>query len=133
MSDYLEVQLRAHLHRSATFSKPANLWVSLHTADPTDAGTGAEVSGGSYGRVQLDPDDANWSAPDSTGGVTKNLVALTFPAPTADWGTVTHFAIWSAATGGNMYESGALDAPVTINNGDGAPVFDIGTLVITFA
>jgi len=133
MSDYLEVQLRAHIFRTATMSKPGALHVSLHTATPTDAGTGAEVSGGSYARVNLAPGDANWSAPDAMGGLTANLAAITFPSPTANWGTVTHFAIWDAASGGNMLIYGALSTPKTINNGDAAPSFAAGAVQVTFA
>lgn len=132
MSDYLEVELRKHIFRTGSFTKPSALYVSLHTADPLDAGTGTEVSGGSYARVRRDPLDANWSAPDATGGVTSNSAAITFPAPTANWGTVTHFAIFDASSAGNCIGSGALGASKTINNGDAAPSFAIGALTITF-
>ena len=133
MSDFLEVELRKHIFRTGSFTKPAALFVSLHTADPTDAGTGAEVAGGSYARVQREPLDANWSAPDGVGGLTDNVAVITFPAPTANWGVVTHFAIWSALTLGNMLIHGALTTPKTINSGDAAPSFAIGALDVTFA
>lgn len=133
MSDYLEGQLRAHIFRTASFTKPTALYISLHTADPTDAASGAEVSGGSYARVQRDPLDANWTAPDATGGLTDNVAAITFPAPTANWGVVTHFAIWDAATLGNMLVHGQLTTPKTINSGDAAPSFAAGALDVTFA
>jgi len=133
MSDYLEVQLRKHLFRTGSFTKPTALWISLHTADPTDAGSGAEVSGGNYARQELDPGDANWSGVSATDGLAKNLTAITFPAPTAGWGTVTHFAIWDAGSGGNMLISAALTTPKVVNSGDGAPFFDVNTLVVTFA
>lgn len=132
MSDYLEGQLRAHIFRTASFTKPTALYVSLHTADPTDAGTGTEVSGGSYARVNLAPGDANWSAPDATGGVTANLATITFPAPSANWGTVTHVGVWDASVAGNMLTYGTLTTPKTINSGDGAPSFAIGALQFTF-
>src|SRR5690349_19768728 len=96
MSDYLEVQLRKHIFRTGSFTKPSELWVSLHTGSLADDASGTEVSGGSYARVQNDPGDANWSAPDSTGGVTANVAAITFPAPTADWGTIAWAGVWDA-------------------------------------
>jgi hypothetical protein len=133
MSDYLEDALRKHIFRTGSFTKPSALWVSLHTADPTDAGTGAEVSGGSYVRVQRDPLDANWSAASATDGITKNSAAITFPAPTANWGVVTHFGIWDASSAGNLICYGQLGTPKTINNGDAAPSFAIDAIVITFA
>lgn len=133
MSDYLEVELRKHIFRTGSFTKPSALYVSLHTADPTDAGTGTEVSGGSYARVQRDPLDANWTGASSTSGLTDNAAAITFPSPTANWGVVTHFAIWDASTSGNMICYGSLTTPKTINNGDAAPSFATGDLDITFA
>lgn len=133
MSDYLEVELRRHIFRTGSFTKPSVLAVGLFTAAPTDAGGGTEVSGGSYARVSVNPLDANWSAPDATGGVTANVSAVTFPAPTANWGTVTHFAIFDATTAGNMLVYGALTASRIINNGDAAPSFAPGALTVTFA
>lgn len=133
MSDYLEAQLRTHIFRTGTFAKPTALYVSLHTADPTDAATGAEVTGGAYARVQRNPLDANWTAASATDGVTDNAADITFPAPTANWGTVTHFGIWDAPTGGNLLCYGALTTPRTINSGDPAPVFSAGALDVTFA
>jgi hypothetical protein len=133
MSDYLEVELRKHIFRTGSFTKPSALYVSLHTADPTDAGGGAEVSGGSYARVQRDPLDANWTAVSATDGVTKNAATITFPAPSANWGSVTHFGIWDASSGGNLICHGALGTPKTVNNGDPAPSFAADAIVITFA
>lgn len=109
------------------------VYVALFTAAPSDAGGGTEVSGGSYARVAVAPADANWSAPDATGGLTDNVAAVTFPAPTANWGQATHFAIFDRATGGNMLIWGALAQAKTINNGDPAPSFPIGALDITLA
>ena len=133
MSDYLEGQIRAHIFRTATFTKPTTLYVALFTAAPSDSGGGTEVTGGSYARVQRDPLDANWTAASATNGLTDNAAAITFPAPTANWGSVTHWGIFDASTAGNLYFHGALTTPKTVNNGDPAPAFAIGALAITFA
>jgi hypothetical protein len=109
------------------------VYVALFTSDPTDAGSGTEVTGGSYARVQYDPTDANWSAPDATGGLTQNLAAITFPSPTANWGVVTHFAIFDRAAIGNLTAHGVLTTPKTVNNGDPAPTFPIGAVSLTYA
>ena len=133
MSDYLEGQLRAHLFRTASFTKPTTLAVALFTAAPSDAGGGTEVTGGRYARVSVNPLDANWTAASSTDGVTTNASAITFAAPTANWGTVTHFAIYDATSAGNLLVWGALTASRVISNGDAAPSFAAGALAITFA
>jgi len=141
MSDYLENQIVDHLFRTATFSKPTTVYVALFTAAPSDAGGGTEVSGGSYARVQVGPADASWNATQGgttgassgTGGLTDNAADVTFPTPSANWGTVTHFGIFDASTGGNLLIHGALTTSKTVNNGDPAPKFTAGDLDVTFA
>jgi hypothetical protein len=109
------------------------IWVALYTADPTDSGVGGtEVSGGSYARQPVDPGDANWSAPDLTGGITRNVNAITFPPPTAAWGFIQWFALWDSQTGGRMIISGQVAPGKTVNSGDPAPLFPASTLVLTF-
>lgn len=133
MTDYLENELIKHLFRTGSFTKPADIYIALYTSATSDDGTGTEVTGGSYARVQVSPADANWDATSGTDGKTANTGAVTFPAPTANWGTVTHFAILDASTAGNMLFHSALTTSRTINNGDQAPVFSAGDLTVTLA
>ena len=138
MTDYLEGQLRAHLFRTASFAKPSVLALALCTADPTDAATGAScnevANAGAYARQVLNPLDANWSAPDATGGVTRNQSIVTFPQATASWGTVTHFVITDSATygAGNVLIKGTLTVSKLIGNGDQFK-FPVDSLTVTFA
>jgi hypothetical protein len=142
MSDYLENKLVDLTLRGQAFTAPATLYFSLHTAATTDAGGGTEVTGGSYARVSVTASLANFAGTQSagstaassgTGGVTSNNGTITFAAPTANWGTVTHWAVWDASTAGNMLYHGALTTSKTINNGDAAPSFAAAALVLTFA
>jgi hypothetical protein len=140
-SDALETSVLNMVFRNTSFTPPTpSVFISLHTADPTDAGTGTEVSGGSYARVAVATGTSGtgvgsgWSAPAAGAGTvmqTANTGVITFPNPTANWGTVTHFGIWSASSAGVLYYSGALTTSRTINNGDSQPSFAIGALVIT--
>ena len=133
MNDYLEVEIRKHVFRTGSFTKPTVLAVALYTAAPGEAGGGTEVTGGSYARVQRDPLDANWTAASATDGLTDNAADLTYPAPTASWGLVTHMAILDATSAGNFLFYGALTASKTVNSGDPAPKFSTGDLDVTFA
>ena len=142
MSDYLENKLVDLTLRGQAFTAPATLCFGLHTSATTDAGGGAEVSGGSYARKAVTASLANFAgtqaaasttASSGTGGVTSNNGLIDFPAPTANWGTVTHWSVWDASTGGNMLFHGALTTAKTINNGDAAPSFAAAALVLTFA
>lgn len=125
MSNYLEDALINATLRATTFTSPATVYVSLHTADPTDAGTGTEVSGGSYARQS-----ASFAAP--SNGASATDADITFPQATGSWGTVTHIGIWDASTSGNLFYHTALDASKTIDTGD---IFKIasGSLTVTLA
>lgn len=137
-SDYAENALIDHVFRTATFTKPATVYVGLLTAAPTDAGGGTEVTGGAYARVAVSSVDASWlgthgsatGVSSGTNGTISNAATVDFPAPTANWGQVTNFAIYDAATAGNLIIQSALTTPKTINNGDAAPSFGVGALTI---
>lgn len=132
MSDYLENKLIDQIFRGQVFAFPATLYVALYTAPPSDAGGGTEVTGGGYARVAVTSALASWAgtqaaastaASSGTSGTTTNNAAIAFPAPTANWGVCSHFAIYDAATGGNELFWGALTIAKTVNNGDSAPSF----------
>ena len=117
MSDYLEVKLLNLTLNGTAFTAVNDPYVSLHTADPTDAGTGAEVTGGSYARTA-----ASFST--ATVGVVATDADVTFPTATATWGAVGWIGLWDAASSGNMLYHTALDATKTIDSGD---IFKITT------
>ena len=109
MSDYLEAALLNHVLRNTAYTPSATLYLSLHTADPTDAGTGAEVTGGSYARQTI-----SFSAP--SGNACSNSTQVTFTGMPAV--TVTHVGIWSASTAGNLLFYGALTASKVVAAGE---------------
>lgn len=105
-SDYLEQKLLDHTFKLATFTAPSNLYIALYTAAPSDSGGGTEVSGNAYARVQVTNDSTTWSRTSST---VSNIIAITFPAPSpSTWGTVTHYGVHDASSGGNLVDWGAL-------------------------
>lgn len=137
LTDYLENKLIDQLFRGQAYTFPSTLYVGLLTAAPSDSAAGTEVSGGSYARVGVTASMANFAGTQSagstvassgTGGTTSNNNTITFPSPTANWGTVTHFAIYDASSSGNMLVYGALTTSKTINNGDAAPSFAAAAL-----
>jgi len=125
MSNYLENALINATLRNTSYSSPATVYVGLHTADPTDAGTGTEVSGGSYARTAV-----TFGAP--SNGVTTNSADVEFPQASGSWGTITHIGIWDASSTGNLLYHTALDTSKAISSGD---IFKIasGNLSVTLA
>lgn len=130
-SDFLELELLDHVFGAAAYTAPVTLYVALYTAAPSDSGGGTEVTGGSYARVAVTNNATNFPA--ASGGAKSNGTAITFPAPTANWGTVVALAILDAASGGNFLAWADLTTNRVINNGDGAPKFAIGDLDLTLA
>jgi len=55
---------------------------------------------------------------------------ITFPTPTAGWGTVVCWSLVDAATAGNIWIYAALTVNKTINSGD-AVSFAAGALTVT--
>lgn len=139
LSDYTENNFVDYVFRAQTWTIAANFHVGLSTAACSDASVGTEVTGGAYARVSYARSLANWAGTQSagstgtssgTGGQTSNNAAITFPTPTATWGTVTHFFISDAASGGNLILCQALTSSKTINSGDTVS-FAIGALTVT--
>jgi hypothetical protein len=125
ISNYLENALINGTLRATTYTAPAAVYVSLHTADPTDAGTGAEVSGGSYVRRA-----ATFGAP--SNGVSTTTADITYPTATADYGTVGWIGIWDALTSGNLLYHTPLNIAKTISTGDTFKIVS-GNLTVTLA
>lgn len=140
MTDYLENQVADHIFRTGTFTAPTTIYIALFTTATSDDGTGTEVTGGSYARVQVGPGDSSWNgthgtttgSSSGTGGLIDNAAVITFPTATGSWGTITHFGIYDAATSGNMLFHGALSASKTIGTND-TFTFPAGDLDVTFA
>ena len=103
-------------------------FIALYTAAPGETGGGTEVSGGAYARVKHDPTDANWTANTQVAGAGRNdnALAITFPTPSANWGTITDTANLTRSTGGNFTMYTPLTTSKTVNNGDPAPNFPVG-------
>jgi len=107
-----------------------NFYVSLHTADPGEAGTQttSEATYTSYARVAVTRDAAGFTRSTST---ISNTATVTFPECTGGSNTITYFAIGTASSGtGSIIVSGALSTSRSISDGI-TPLFNAGTLAAT--
>jgi len=115
-SDYWENKILDHIFGKGSYTPPT-IYVGLSTADPTDDGSGlAEPSGNGYARTQTSA--SNWNA--ASNGSLDNVSDITFAQATGSWGTITHFALFDAATAGNILAHGVLSQSKTIGNSDTA-------------
>ena len=124
--NYWENEILDHIFGKGSYAPPT-IHVGLSTADPTDDGSGlAEPSGGGYARASTSSN--NWNT--ASGGATANANDIMFPEATGSWGTITHFALFDAASGGNMLAHGSLSASKVISSGN-AVKFAAGDLDVT--
>lgn len=86
-------------------------YIGLFTGSSSEDGGGTEISGGGYARQKVTFGSAS-------GGSMSNSEALEFPTATADWGTATAWALFDAATGGNMVWYGDITTPKALYAGD---------------
>lgn len=118
----------AGLQPSAT---AGSLYVSLHTADPTDTGDQStyETVYTDYSRQPVARSGAGWTV---SGNTVSNAALIQFPTCGVTGATVTHFGVGcSSGTGaGKLLYSGQLTAPLAVASGI-QPQFSTGELDIT--
>jgi len=107
----------ANVADNAASSPITNLHVSLHTADPGEAGTQStsETTYTSYARVAVARSGSGWT-------VTANSVSpaanIDFPQCTGGTATITHFGVGTAASGtGKLLYKGTVTPNISVSNG----------------
>lgn len=117
----------ANIADNAATAPLTNLFVSLHTADPGEAGdqTTSEATYTGYARVAVARTSGGWSVVTNNAD---NVAAITFGLCTAGSNTITNFAVGTLTSGaGKILYSGALTASLAVSNGI-TPEFAIGAL-----
>ena len=126
-SNHLEHQILNHFFRNTPAAAPAQLFLALYISDPTDADIGTEIQGGAYARQIITFGEP--SQVDGAGQIANNT-QINFPTASSNWGTVSHWGIRTAATGGNLLVHSPVPTPKIIENGDEAR-FNIGAITIS--
>lgn len=91
----------ANIADNAAASPLTNLYVSLHTGDPGEAGdqTSNEAAYTSYARVAVARSGSGWTV---TSNSVSPAATISFPACTGGSETITHFGIGTASSGAGV-------------------------------
>lgn len=120
----------ANIADNAATSPLTNLYVSLHTGDPGEAGdqTTNEISYTGYARVAVARSGSGWTV---TGNSVSPAADITFGAMTAGaGGTVTYVGIGTASSStGKLLYSGALSPTLAVTNGV-TPALGTGSTIV---
>ena len=122
MSDYLENKILDYVLRDSADWAPSTVYLALHTADPADDESGAEVE---VARQAIEFDAAH-----ATTGVTQITNIETFTSMPAV--TVTHIGIWDHLSAGNLLFHTPVTASKAVLSGDTISVA-AGAITITLA
>jgi hypothetical protein len=128
-----------NMWKGTAFTFPSTVYAALLTTVPSDdTGTGlveVSTSGTAYARQAI-VGSSGWSiiAPVSGGSGTtpeqmSNAAVITFPTPTANFGTVVGIALYDASTAGNLLYWASITSQV-INTGVVASIA-IGNLKVS--
>ena len=126
-NDVLELIFKA---TTLSWNGNTNLYISLHTADPGEAGsqTTSEATYTSYARVTVARSGSGWTV---SGNQASNAALIQFPQCTGGSSVVTHVAIGTASSGaGQVLYKGVLSSSLSVSNLV-QPQFAIGALTIT--
>jgi len=107
----------ANIADDAVTSPLTNLYVSLHTADPGEAGdqTTSECAYTSYARVAVARSGAGWTVTDNS---VSPAATIAFPAATGGTETATYAGFGTDASGaGKLLYSGAISPTIDISSG----------------
>jgi len=95
---------------ASSVTRPTSWYIGLFTSDPGEGQGGAELSGSAYARQS-----ATFTVSGNTA-TTSNVIE--YPAATGSWGTITHIAVYDAATSGTQIAYAALTTSKTIDTAD---------------
>ncbi|WP_090879897.1 hypothetical protein [Nitrosovibrio sp. Nv6] len=107
----------ANIADNAAASPLTSLYVSLHTADPGEAGdqTTSEATYTSYARVAVARSGSGWTV---TGNSVSPAAEIAFPAATGGTNTITHFGVGTASAGaGKLLYSGTVSPNISVSSG----------------
>lgn len=102
-------------------TRPTNWYLGLFTSNPGEGG-GTEISGNGYTRKAV-----TFTV---TGDTATNSGAVEFDVATGSWGTISHVAVFDAASGGAQIAYAALTIAKAIDTGD-VLRFPVGDVDIT--
>jgi len=107
----------ANLADNAASSPITNIYVSLHTGDPGEAGnqTTSECAYTSYARVAVARTSGGWTVTSNSVSPVSNI---SLPAATGGSETATHFAVGTDSSGtGKVLYKGAISPNIVISSG----------------
>ncbi len=112
LSNFAENEFLDHLLGITAWTTPATVYCGLFTTDPTDAGSGTEVTvADGYIRKACSFGSA------ASRVITQDAI-IQYDEATGTWGTISHWGLFDAESGGNLLAHGAFASPAGVVSGN---------------
>ncbi len=119
-----ELNLIKHITKQGAYLPSAEVYIALSTTEPLPDGTGVtEPAGNGYIRKQI-----LFSSP--VNRVITQSTEIIFDVPLADWGNISHYALFTDDTLGTMIAFGAFTEAKEVREGK-PPIISVGDVVVT--
>ena len=134
LTDYIVNEFLKRL--GGLLANQGSCYIGLSSTEPNVAGGGiTEPVGNGYARALFGTNNSSYGTNHAEINDNKELTnkdIIYFGEATGNWGTLTHYCLFSAATGGNLLAYGALTSPIAPVNGT-VPLIRAGEIKITLA
>lgn len=111
LTDEFEARILDWLLTAGAVARPAQWWIGLGTGRSEAAGLSGEPVGNGYLRQAV-----TWAR---SGSVAQPQAPAAFgPNITQPWGSITHFGVFDAPSGGNCLAAASLTDPRNVQLGD---------------
>jgi hypothetical protein len=116
LSNYAENLVAVWLAGGATPSALSTLYLDVHNGEPDETNTNTtsvyQLLTGTSGRKVITPTSSFFSA---TNDTVTNILEIVLTASAVSACTITHFSVWTAASGGNQLYRGAITgSPISV-------------------
>ena len=118
LSNYAENLIATWLAGGAAPSVLSTVYLDVHNGEPDETNTNTtsvyQLLTGTSGRKVITPTNTTFSAAVNSDTVT-NSVEIVLIASAVSACTITHFSVWTAASGGNQLYRGAITgSPISV-------------------
>ncbi len=119
-TDYLNNKVLDLVLGGSSLLGPTTVYVGLSLGASNKAGSISEPSfSAGYSRIAVANTLVNFPA--ASNGTKSNANPVSFPSPTASWGTIVSVFLADAMSGGNILAMADLSLPKSVSSGNGGP------------
>lgn len=116
LSNYAENLIATWLAGGAAPSVLSTVYLDVHNGEPDESNTNTtsvyQLLTGISGRKVITPTNTTFSA---TNDTVTNILEIVLTASAVSACTITHFSVWTAASGGNQLYRGAITgSPINV-------------------